>query len=65
MSINTDRLIDIIEDHASYDVGLRILMSVAETKELPPYGTLPIFNDSITTDSFIAAVELIAGKKYE
>lgn len=35
MSINTDRLIDIIEDHASYDVGLRILMSVAETKELP------------------------------
>lgn len=62
---NTDRLIDIIEDHVSYEVAFRIIREAAETHVLPPEGVLPMFNDPIAYDDFTATLELVTGKKYE
>ncbi len=64
MVSNTDRLIEIIEDHTSYEIGVRMIMEAAETHELPPEGTLPIFNDSTASEDIKTTLELITGKKY-
>ena len=65
MISNTDRLIEIIEDHASYEIALRMIIEAAETRELPREGILPIFNDSMASEGVKTALELVAGKKYE
>lgn len=64
MISNTDRLIEIIEDHASYEIALRSIILAAETRELPPEGILPTFNDSMATDNLKTTLELVTGKKY-
>lgn len=65
MISNTDRLIEIIEDHASYEIALRMVMEAAETHELPPEGILPVFNDSLASDNIKTVLELVSGKKYK
>ncbi len=65
MMSNTDRLIEIIEDHTSYEIALRAILEAAETHELPPEVILPIFNDSIAQNMMRKALELITGKKYD
>lgn len=65
MISNTDRLIEIIEDHTSYEIGLRMIMEAAETHELPAEGILPVFNDSAASEDLINVLELVTGKKYE
>jgi len=65
MMSNTDRLIEIIEDHTSYEIALRSVILAAETHELPPEGMLPTFNDSLATDNLRTALQLVTGKKYE
>ena len=65
MMSNTDRLIEIIEDHTSYEIGLRMIMEAAETHELPSEGILPTFNDSVASDGIKTALELVTGKKYK
>lgn len=64
MTNTTDRLIEIIEDHASMELAIRIIMETMETKELPPEGTLPCFNESIVEENFIAILKRITGKDY-
>lgn len=65
MMSNTDRLIEIIEDHTSYEIALRMVSEAAETHELPSEGILPTFNDSIASDLFVSLLERVSGKKYE
>ncbi len=65
MISNTDRLIEIVEDRARYEESFALIMSTAETRKLPPYGVLPVFNDSLATDSVRVILELITGEKYK
>lgn len=62
--IDTNRLIEAIEDRARYETSFALIMSTAETGELPPYGILPVFNDTLATDSLRIILELITGEKY-
>lgn len=65
MVSNTDRLIEIIEDHTSYEIGLRMIMEAAETHELPAEGILPTFNDSMASDNLTRVLEAVTNKKYD
>ena len=60
----SDKLIEIVQDHTSLVQALRLILEAAETKKLPPYATLPTFNDSVLDDQVRTAIELIAGDKY-
>lgn len=65
MISNTDRLIEIIEDHNSMEFALRMIMSAAETKELPDEGILPCFNEAIIEEDVKTILEMVTGKKYK
>lgn len=60
----SDKLIEIVQDHTSLVQALRIILEASETKKLPPYATLPTFNDSILDDQVRTALEFITGYKY-
>ena len=60
----SDKLIEIVEDHNSLVQALQFILEAAETKKLPPYATLPTFNDSILDDQVRTALEFITGDKY-
>lgn len=60
----SDKLIEIVQDHTSLVQALRLILDAAETKKLPPYATLPTFNDSVLDDQVRTAIELITGDKY-
>ena len=60
----SDKLIEIVHDHTSIVQALRLILEDAETKQLPPYATLPTFNDSILDDQARTALEFITGDKY-
>ena len=60
----SDKLIEIVQDHTSLVQALRLILDAAETKKLPPYATLPTFNDSLLDDQVRTAIELITGDKY-
>ena len=60
----SDKLIEIVQDHTSLVQALRLILYAAETKKLPPYATLPTFNDSILDDQVRIALESITGDKY-
>lgn len=60
----SDRLLDVVQDHTSLVQALQFILEAAETKELPPYGVLPTFNDSLLDDQVQIALELITGEKY-
>lgn len=60
-----EKLIEIIEDRAALEMGLRVIMSVIETKKLPDEALLPTFYDEIVENQFINILEKIAGEKYE
>ena len=60
----SDKLIDIVQDHTSIVQALRLILDAAETKKLPPYATIPTFNDSILADQVRPALEFITGDKY-
>lgn len=62
---NTDRLIEIIEDRAALEHGLRVIQSAAERKTLPEEGLLPTFNDIMLEECFKRTLEAVAGEKYE
>lgn len=63
MRLNKD-VIDIIEDRQAYECGVRLIIYAAETGKLPPYESLPRFNDSLVEEDIVHALELITGKKY-
>ena len=60
----SDKLIDIVQDLTSLVQALRLILEAAETKKLPPYATIPTFNDSILDDQVRTALEFITGDKY-
>lgn len=59
-----EKFVEIVEDKAALELGLRVIMEVAETKNLPPVGVLPTFNDELIADTFNKTLELVAGKKF-
>lgn len=61
---NSDKLIEIIEDRVSMELGYRIILEAAETKKLPCEGTLPTFNDEMLSDVFYDILQSVTGKKY-
>ena len=60
----SDKLLEIAQDHSSLVQALRLILEAAETKKLPPYATIPTFNDSILDDQVRTAIEFITGDKY-
>ena len=60
----SDKLIEIVQDHTSLVQALRLILEAAETKKLPPYATIPTFNDSILDDQLRTSLEFITGDKY-
>ena len=65
MITNSDRLIEIIEDHNSMEIAIRMILEALETKKLPPQGIIPCFNDSLLSDEITGCLELATGQKYE
>lgn len=64
MMCNTDRLIQIIEDHTSMETGYRMILEAIETRELPKESSLPCFNDEMVSDNLVEILEKVTGKKY-
>lgn len=60
----SDKLLEVVQDHTSLVQALQFILEAAETKKLPPYGILPMFNDPLLDDQVITALELITGEKY-
>lgn len=60
----SDKLLEVVQDHTSLVQALQFVLEAAETKKLPPYGVLPMFNDPLLDDQVITALELITGEKY-
>ena len=59
-----DKLLEVVQDHTSLVIALQFILEAAETKKLPPYGVLPVFNDDLLNDQVRIALELITGEKY-
>ena len=59
---NTDRLIEIIEDHNSLRIALRLILEALETKKLPSEASCPCFNDELAEDDFKSCLKLITGE---
>ena len=60
----SDKLLEVVQDHTSLVIALQFILEAAETKKLPPYGVLPVFNDDLLNDQVRTALELITGEKY-
>lgn len=46
----SDKLLEVVQDHTSLVQALQFILEAAETKKLPPYGILPVFNDDLLKD---------------
>lgn len=64
MMSDLGRMIDIIEDRSALELGLRMILDAKASKKLPPYGSLPTFNDSGTEDLFLSVLESVVGERY-
>lgn len=60
----SDKLLEVVQDHTSLVIALQFILEAAETKKLPPYGVLPVFNDDLLDDQVRTALELVTGEKY-
>lgn len=60
----SDKLLEVVQDHTSLVQALQFILEAAETKELPPYGILPVFNDGLLNDRLKGILELVTGEKY-
>lgn len=58
----SDKLLEVVQDHTSLVQALQL--EAAETKKLPPYGILPVFNDDLLNDRLKGILELVTGEKY-
>lgn len=61
MMSNTDRLIDIIEDHNSLRIALRLILEALETGNAPSVAACPCFNDELAEEDFEACIKKITG----
>lgn len=60
-----DTLVEIIQDHTSMEIAIRMIMEALETKRLPPQGIVPCFNDSLLSDEITRCLELASGQRYD
>ena len=60
----SDKLLEVVQDHTSLVQALQFILEAAETKKLPSYGTLPVFNDDLLNDRLKGILELVTGEKY-
>ena len=60
----SDKLLEVVQDHTSLVIALQFILESAETKKLPPYGVLPVFNDDLLDDQVRTVLESITGDKY-
>lgn len=60
----SDKLLEVVQDHTSLVQALQFILEAAETKKLPPYGFLPVFNDDLLNDRLKGILELVTGEKY-
>lgn len=60
----SDKLLEVVQDHTSLVQALQFILEAAETKKLPPYGVLPVFNDDLLNDRLKGILELVTGEKY-
>ena len=65
MMNNTDRLIEIIEDHNSLRIALRLILEALVTKKLPSVASCPCFNDELAEDDFKNCLKMITGKSID
>lgn len=65
MNETTDRLINIIEDAASMRTAIRMVLETIETKTLPPYSSVPCFNDPYISEDIFSCLEQASGQKYD
>lgn len=64
MKNDVEKMVEIVEDKAALETGLRVILWAAEKRELPDEGLLPVFNDSMTEELFREVLEKVAGKEY-
>lgn len=60
----SDKLLEVVQDQTSLVQALHFILEAAETKKLPPYGVLPVFNDYLLNDRLKGILELVTGEKY-
>lgn len=60
----SDKLLEVVQDHTSLVQALQFILETAETKKLPTYGVLPVFNDDLLNDRLKSILELVTGEKY-
>lgn len=60
----SDKLLEVVQDHTSLVQALQFILEAAETKKLPSYSILPVFNDSFLDGQVETILELITGEKY-
>ena len=60
----SDKLLEVVQVHTSLVQALQFILVAAETKKLPPYGALPVFNDDLLNDRLKGILELVTGEKY-
>ena len=60
----SDKLLEVVQDHTSLVQALQFILEAAETKKLPPYGILSVFNDDLLNDRLKGILELVTGEKY-
>lgn len=58
-----DKLIEIIEDRAALEYGLRVIMEAAEKRAFPEEAYLPTFNDELLEECFTKTLELVVDNK--
>lgn len=63
--MGNDTLIEIIQDHTSMEIAIRMILEALETKKLPPQGIIPCFNDSLIDENVMECLELASGQKYK
>lgn len=60
-----DSLIRVIEDRCALEQALRIILEAAETRQLPPESSLPLFSDELVSETFFAILRHVTGKEYK
>lgn len=65
MKNDVEKMVEVVEDKAALETGLRVILWAAEKRVLPDESLLPVFNDSMTEELFREVLEKVAGKEYE
>lgn len=59
-----EKFVEIVEDKAALELGLRVIMEVAETKNLPPVGYFPRLMTSLLLICLTRRLSLLRGRSF-